>query len=374
VHVGDVDPQILLADYMGGLMAALEERKAVIPRTFDRPSRVVRSMIGGENMRNRSRHARPSERERRYNNTNRNRNRNRKNKRRESSSDEDSADSDSDSSDASINSYSSTGGQSDSEVKVKSRSHTSSSSSSAKRRRAQQRADSDDDLPLPLPIPMTHSQAHLSGMLAGSYGPMGSRIDPRVGFLKGGRIRRRKGKDVLERALMKNNKSFTEVKWRISLLGTLTALRPSGLFTAAMHLHFEIANLFFKEKTLAAYEKMQDKLPYTFAASSIISKISLLFAMRNFVCSDHLQKMFVDEHLALIEGRPEDKQMAGLIDAMIADIPLSVYADGEVSDVDYVSFDLHYCHSALSSPFYIAMFLLLTIFILSPLVIKIDIL
>ena len=106
MHVGDLDPQILLADYMGGLMAALEERKAIIPRTFDRPSRVVRSMIGGENMRNRSRHARPSEKKRSYNNTNRNRNR--KNKRRESSSEEDSADSDSDSSDVSINSYSST--------------------------------------------------------------------------------------------------------------------------------------------------------------------------------------------------------------------------------------------------------------------------
>jgi hypothetical protein len=287
-------------------------------------------MIGGENMRNRSRHARPSEKKRRYDNTNRDRNR--KSRRRESSSEEDSADSDSDSSDVSINSYSSTGGQSDSETKEKSRSHKSSSSSSKKRRRAQESADSDDDLPLPLPlpIPMSHSQAHFSGMPAGSYGPVGGKIDPRVGFLKGGRVRRRKGKDVLERALMKNNKTFTEVKWRISLLGTLTALRPSGLFTAAMHLHFEIANLFFKEKTLAAYEKMQDKPPYTFAASSIISKISLLFAMRNFVCSDHLQRMFVDEHLALIEGRPDDKQMAGLIDAMIADVPLSVYADEEV--------------------------------------------
>lgn len=332
MHVGDLDPQILLADYMGGLMAALEERKAIIPRTFDRPSRVVRSMIGGENMRNRSRHARPSEKKRRYNNTNRSRNR--KSKSRESSSDEDSADSDSDSSDVSINSYSSTGGQSDSEIKEKSRSQKSSSSSSKKRRRAQERADSDDDLPLPLPIPMTHSQSHFNGMIAGPYGPMGGKIDPRVGFLKGGRVRRRKGKDVLERALMKNNKSFTEIKWRISLLGTLTALRPSGLFTAAMHLHFEIANLFFKDKTLAVYEKMQDKPPYTFAASSIISKISLLFAMRNFVCSDHLQRMFVDEHLALIEGRPYDKQMAGLIDAMIADVPLSVYADEEVSNID----------------------------------------
>lgn len=328
--MGDLDPQILLADYMGGLMAALEERKAITPRTFDRPSRVVRSMIGGENMRNRSRHARPSERKRRYNNSNRSR----KSKRRESSSEEDSADSDSDSSDVSINSCSSTGGQSDSEVKAKSRSSLTSSSSSAKRRRAQERADSDDDLPLPLPLPMTQSQAHLSGMLAGSCGPMGSRIDPRVGFLKGGRVRRRKGKDVLERALMKNNKSFTEVKWRISLLGTLTALRPSGLFTAAMHLHFEIANMFFKDKNLAAYEKLQDKLPYTFAASSIISKISLLFAMRNFVCSDHLQRMFVDEHLALIEGRSDDQQMAGLIDALIADAPLSVYADEEVSAID----------------------------------------
>ena len=325
VHVGDLDPQILLAEYMSGLMAALEERKAIIPKPFDRPSRVVRSMIGGETMRNRSRHAATNDRKKRY------RGLKRKRKRRESSSDEDSADSDSDSSVVSDPSDSSTGGLSENETKPKSRSSHASSSSSAKKR-AQRRADSDDDLPLPLPLPIALSQAHMSGMLAGSSGPIGTKIDPRVGFLKGGRIRRRKGKDVLERALMKNTKGFTEIKWRISLLGTLTALRPSGLFTAAMHLHFEIAYLFFKDKTLASYERMHDKLPYTFAASSIISRISLHFAMRNFVCSDHLQRLFSEEHLALIEGRSDDMQMAGLIDALIADLPLSVYADEEVRD------------------------------------------
>ena len=320
-------------------MAALEERRAVIPKPFDRPSRVVRSMIGGEIMRNRPRHAGSNNRKK----IKGRRDRERKRKRRGSSSDEDSADSDSDSSDVSDHSDTSTGGLSENETKAKSRStHGSSSSSSAARKRAQQRSNSDDDfpmpLPLPLPLPIVLSQAHMSGMLAGSGGHQAVKIDPRVGFLKGGRIRRRKGKDVLERALMKNTKGFTETKWRITLLGTLTALRPSGLFTAAMHLHFEIAYLFFKDKTLASYEKIQDRLPFTFAASSIISRISLQFAMRNFVFSDHLQRMFSEEHIALIECRSDDTQMDGLIDALIADLPLSVFADEEVCDLNFTFF------------------------------------
>lgn len=330
---------------MTGLMAALEERRAIIPKPFDRPSRVVRSMIGGEIMRNRSRHSRQNDKKKRYSDSKgrRDRGRERKRKRRGSSSDEDSADSDSDSSDVSDHSDTSTGGQSENEIKAKSRSthgSSSSSSSSSARKRAQQRSNSDDDfpMPLPLPLPIALSQAHMSGMLAGSGGPVGVKIDPRVGFLKGGRIRRRKGKDVLERALMKNTRGFTEVKWRITLLGTLTALRPSGLFTAAMHLHFEIAYLFFKDKTLASYEKMQDRLPFTFAASSIISRISLHFAMRNFVFSDHLRRMFSEEHVALIEGRTDDTQMEGLIDALIADLPLSVFADEEVRDLTFTFF------------------------------------
>lgn len=304
-------------------------------------------MIGGEIMRNRSRHSRQNDKKKRYSDSKgrRDRGRERKRKRRGSSSDEDSADSDSDSSDVSDHSDTSTGGQSENEIKAKSRSthgSSSSSSSSSARKRAQQRSNSDDDfpmpLPLPLPLPIALSQAHMSGMLAGSGGPVGVKIDPRVGFLKGGRIRRRKGKDVLERALMKNTRGFTEVKWRITLLGTLTALRPSGLFTAAMHLHFEIAYLFFKDKTLASYEKMQDRLPFTFAASSIISRISLHFAMRNFVFSDHLRRMFSEEHVALIEGRTDDTQMEGLIDALIADLPLSVFADEEVRDLTFTFF------------------------------------
>ena len=344
VHVGDLDPQQLLADYMSGLMAALEERRAIIPKPFDRPSRVVRSMIGGEIMRNRPRHAGRNDRKKSKGRRERERERNRK--RRGSSSDEDSADSDSDSSDVSYHSDTSTGGLSENETKSKSRSthgtSSSSSSSSAARKRAQQRSNSDDDfpmpLPLPLPLPVVLSQAHMSGMLAGSGGHQAVKIDPRVGFLKGGRIRRRKGKDILERALMKNAKGFTETKWRITLLGTLTALRPSGLFTAAMHLHFEIAYLFFKDKTLASYEKIPDKLPFTFAASSIISRISLQFAMRNFVFSDHLQRMFSEEHIALIECRSDDTQIDGLIDALIADLPLSVYADEEVCDFPLLPF------------------------------------
>ena len=306
-------------------------------------------MIGGEIMRNRSRHSRPNDKKKRYSDSKGRRNRGgeRKRKRRGSSSDEDSADSDSDSSDVSDHSDTSTGGLSENEIKAKSRSthgssSSSSSSSSAARKRAQQRSNSDDDFPMPLPLPLSLpialSQAHMSGMLAGSGGPVGVKIDPRVGFLKGGRIRRRKGKDVLERALMKNTRGFTEVKWRITLLGTLTALRPSGLFTAAMHLHFEIAYLFFKDKTLASYERTQDRLPYTFAASSIISRISLHFAMRNFVFSDHLRRMFSEEHVALIEGRTDDTQMEGLIDALIADLPLSVFADEEVCYLNFPSF------------------------------------
>jgi hypothetical protein len=285
VLLGGTDPQVLLSGFMDGLMSALEVRKAAAPKVYDRSSRVVMSMIGGEKMRNRE-----SVRER---SKSKGKGKAKRRKKRR------------------------TDGSDDSE------SESSADSESDRNRKPLKiqplKVESDEDLPMPLPL----------GLSSRTPSPAYHKIDPRVGFLKGGRIRRRKGRDVLQRALIRGPRTNTEEKWRIALLTTLTALRPPGLLMVAMHLHFELTNHFFEEKPLPSYKT--GWAARTFIASDIISKVSVQFAVRNFLCSESLQRLFVEECSSLIEGRPSNKHIMGLITALQENFLLPHFADTEVS-------------------------------------------
>jgi hypothetical protein len=306
VLLGGTDPQVLLSGFMDGLMSALEVRKAAAPKVYDRSSRVVMSMIGGEKMRNRE-----SVRER-SKSKGKGKAKRRKKRRTDGSDDsesESSADSESDSSQ-----------HSDTSVGSPPQDIPAPRPRNRKPLKIQPlKVESDEDLPMPLPL----------GLSSRTPSPAYHKIDPRVGFLKGGRIRRRKGRDVLQRALIRGPRTNTEEKWRIALLTTLTALRPPGLLMVAMHLHFELTNHFFEEKPLPSYKT--GWAARTFIASDIISKVSVQFAVRNFLCSESLQRLFVEECSSLIEGRPSNKHIMGLITALQENFLLPHFADTEVS-------------------------------------------
>lgn len=305
VLLGGTDPQVLLSEFMDGLLSALEARKAAAPRVYDRSSRVVMSMIGGEKMRNREGSRDRSKSKGKGKSKSK---RKRKREGSEVSESASSADSDSDSSQHSENSA----GSAPLDIPAP----------RPRNRRPLRiqplKVESDDDLPMPLPLSLSSR----------TPSPACHKIDPRVGFLKGGRIRRRKGRDVLQRALICGPRTNTEEKWRIALLSTLTALRPPGLLVVAMHLHFELANHFFDGKPLPSQKTGWPVR--TFIASDIISRVSVQFAMRNFLCSEYLQRMFVEECTSLIEGRPSNKHIIGLVSALQENFLLPHFSDTEV--------------------------------------------
>jgi hypothetical protein len=305
VLLGDTDPQVLLSGFMDGLMSALEVRKAAAPKVYDRSSRVVMSMIGGEKMRKRE-----SVRE---GSKSKGKNKARRRKKRRTDGSEDSE------SETSADSGSESSQHSDTSAGSPPQDIPAPRPRNRKPLKVQPlKVESDEDLPMPLPL----------GLSSRTPSPAYHKIDPRVGFLKGGRIRRRKGRDVLQRALIRGPRTNTEEKWRIALLTTLTALRPPGLFIVAMHLHFELTNHFFEEKPLPAHKT--GWVDRTFIASDIISKVSVLFAVRNFLCSESLQRLFVEECSCLIQGRPSDKHIIGLITALQENFLLPHFADTEV--------------------------------------------
>lgn len=304
--LGDTDPQILLSGFMDGLMSALEIRKAAAPKVYDRSSRVVMSMIGGEKMRNRENNREKSKSKGR---SKRKRKKRRKTDGSDVSESESSANSESDSSQHSDNSD----GSPPQDIPAP----RPRNRKPLKIQPLKTESD-DDDLPMPLPLSLSTR----------TPSPAYHKIDPRVGFLKGGRIRRRKGRDVLQRALVRGPRTHTEEKWRIALLSTLTALRPPGLLMVAMHLHFELSSHFFDEKPLPSQKNCL--AARTFVASDIVSKVSVQFAVRNFLCSESLQRLFVEEYSSLIEGRPSNKHIIGLVTALQENYLLPHFADTEV--------------------------------------------
>ena len=320
--LGDTDPQVLLSGFMDGLMSALEARKAAAPRVYDRSSRVVMSMIGGEKMRNRE-----SNRER-SKGKNKSKAKKRKKRRNDDSDDSESESSADSESDSSQHSDTSTGSPPQDIPAPRPR-------NSRPLKVQPLKVESDEEFPIPLPLGLP------LGLSSRTPSPAYHKIDPRVGFLKGGRIRRRKGRDVLQRALIRGPRTNTEEKWRISLLSTLTALRPPGLLVVAMHFHFELTNHFFGEKPLPSHKT--GWASRTFIASDIISKVSVQFAVRNFLCSESLQRLFIEECSSLIEGRPSNKHIIGLISALQDNYLLPHFADTEVSATFYIVYSVLCC-------------------------------
>ena len=133
------------------------------------------------------------------------------------------------------------------------------------------------------------------------------KIDSRVGFLKGGRIRRRKGKDVLERALLLTRTTSLD-KWRISLLSTIMVLHPPGIFITTMQIHFEICRHFFEGHPHTAQtlrlvgQGPNKKEARVFRPSDLLSNLSVIFALRNFICSPSLMERLSEENSSLIQG------------------------------------------------------------------------
>ena len=161
--------------------------------------------------------------------------------------------------------------------------------------------------------------------------PMMLKIDPRVGFIKGGRVRRRKGRDVLERALLRG-KNCTVDKWRISVLSTIVALRPPGLFVTAMHLHFEICRHFFERNPLTAQTPKlggvgpNKKELRVFRPCDLLSNLSVLYALQNFFCSPALLNRFAEEYSHLIQGNMIQKDLLYFMAVLEEKVIMSKYS------------------------------------------------
>ena len=357
VQLDGRDPQVLLTEFMAGLMSALELRKAQAPKAIDRASRVLKSVMGGARMRRK-----PGEGAR-------GKGRGKKRKKGEDDSDsassgsseEDSIGDDSSSSssenedDNDNDNNNNSGSDSDNSKSHGSQSDTTSRDTpkkskskqrvrtpvpkstnprpprSAKRKalkadkdtdKDKDEGDSDEEFPLPLPLSLTH----IRGVSVGAGLPLAYKIDPRVGFLKGGRIRRRKGKDVLERSIELHKTGMSTLKWHLNLLGTITALRAPGLFIGAMNMHFEIVRKVIRVKTFAAVDVQQR----TFRVCDLIKETSLQFCVRNYLFPENLQRLIADEQSALVECTASDNSVTDLILALKEDRNMTEYIDEEV--------------------------------------------
>lgn len=161
--------------------------------------------------------------------------------------------------------------------------------------------------------------------------PLTLRIDPRVGFVKGGRVRRRKGRDVLERALVLG-KNCTVHKWRISILSTIIALRPPGLFVTAMQLHFEICRHFFEGNPLTAQTPKlggvgpNKKELRVFRPCDLLSNLSVLYALQNFFCPPALLHRFSEEYSHLIMGNIIHTDLLNFIAVLEEKVIMSKYS------------------------------------------------
>ena len=158
------------------------------------------------------------------------------------------------------------------------------------------------------------------------------RVDPRVGFARGGRIRRRKGKGIIERALVRTSSS-SQGKWRIALLSTLMHLRAPGLFATAKHIHFEICQHFIDQKeglfTKSGPAPKKDEIR-VFRPSDLLGKFSVLFAMSNFESSDSLREKFFEEHSRIMGGKSMENEMEGFFSALIDSVCVADYSSEEV--------------------------------------------
>ena len=355
VQLDGRDPQLLLTEFMAGLMSALELRKAQAPKAIDRASRVLTSVMGGARMRRRAGRGVRGQGRRRKKGEDESDSESSESSEEESVGDESSSSSDNDDeNDDDNDDDDNSGSDSDNSKSHGSQSDTQTSHSTPKQSKSKKRirtpipkstntrpprsakrkslkadkdkekeqGDSDGDFPLPLPL----SLPHIRGISVGSGPPVVYKIDPRVGFLKGGRVRRRKGKDVLERSIALHKTGMSTLKWHLNLLGTLTALRAPGLFVGALNMHFEIARRVIRVKTFAAVDVQQR----SFHMCDLLKGTSLQFCVRNYLFPEHLQRLIVDEQSALVECTTSDDSVTDLILALKEDRNMKEYVNEEV--------------------------------------------
>ena len=314
--IGTEDPQYLLEQYVSRLIHALEDKNSLTAKAADRPKRVSQSLITGPTR------------------TKIFRKRNSKRRKKEESSSEESVserdDSDSEDSDST---HQSTESSSYKILKSKRKSRSKSKSESLENISGDENQRERESLSINRRR-LSNKSSGLSETPGSASGSSVIKIDPRVGFPKGGRVRRRKGKDVLERALLCPS-NRTKDEWKISLLSTVLALHPPGIFIAAMNIHFEIAFHFFQNQPQSTVRTGEPgpniKISRIFRPSDVISNLPLIFAIKNFGCSNNFLEEMSREHSRMIEGYPLKKEYSDFISALTSDIPLAEYAAEEVS-------------------------------------------